>query len=200
MTCSVSTKLMTGSHRQLRDGRARPQLQVDHVAVGRRVVRRLTELPLRVLQLRENLRHVRLLVPVPGVDLLAQAGGLRTVRGDLLLGAGELRQQRAKVRSLLRRVGLPPLRLELIAGTRFRQLLGLTGTQFCQPQAHLPGLDRALDRLHAVERHVDLRLRGFRVFTLGAHVGPRRRHAAPPGDRPRTGMGADRSGTARRLS
>ena len=137
MTCSCLDEAHDRQHRQLRDRRARPQLQVDHVAVGRRVVRRLTELPLRVLQLRKDLRHVRLLVPVPGVDLFAQAGGLRAVRGDLLLGAGELRQQRAKVGTLLRHVGLPPLRLELIAGTRVRQLLGLTDTQFCQPQAHL---------------------------------------------------------------
>ena len=36
-------------HRQLRDRRARAQLQVDHVAVGRRIDRRFVQLPLRVL-------------------------------------------------------------------------------------------------------------------------------------------------------
>ena len=87
MTCSCSTKRHDRQQRQLRHRRARPQLQVDHVAVGRRIARssrRASTAPPRSCA--RICATSACSPPDSGAELLAQAGGLRAVRGDFLLG------------------------------------------------------------------------------------------------------------------
>ncbi len=95
--------------RQPRDEAARAQLQVDDVAVAGRARDRLVQVPLRVLELRADLRDLRELP----VDLRAE------LLPDLLRGRDRLRFGRLRLRELAARGGELALRLGEV---RFRLL------------------------------------------------------------------------------
>ena len=174
---SASTSVITGFKRDARDERARPQLQVHHVAVARRAGRGLLEEPFRVLELGADLRHLRVLAVRPWRRASAgpAARSRRPARASarLRLHAAGRRQ----LALLLLHVGFGPLEVEPVAGAGCRELAVLLDAlaRELEPRTDRAGVAlRLRDRaarfddlaLGALQRFLQLALLALRVGEL----------------------------------